>query len=151
MATRVPPALNLAVLCSYVDFDADQRPFSLNEPLYALALIPAARGRLPGTEIELYVQFDDEHAKGTFWFSAEVRTPSGIVIPGGRSDRAELTFTGDPDPLVPVEHVFRLRVLVFPAPGRYHFHVMCNHLSLHERPSAPPPSVLRILPAEAPG
>lgn len=45
MATRVPPALNLAVLCSYVDFDGNQRPFSLVEPTHTLSITPAAGGK----------------------------------------------------------------------------------------------------------
>lgn len=149
MAVRVPPALNLAVLCSEVIVDGNGRAFSLNEPVYALGITPDLHGKLPAPGTELYVQFDDEHAVGTFWFMAEIRTESGIVIPGGRTARAEITFIGNPDAIVPIEHVFQLRDLVFPAPGRYHVHVMCNHLSLHDRPASPPPTVVRVVPAEA--
>ncbi len=115
MATRVPPALNLAVLCSEVILDADQRPFSLNEPLYALAVAPDASGRLTSEHFSLYVQLDDEHALGTFWICAEARTATGFVLPKGRTTPSEVTFTGNPDPVVPVELVFHFRGLVFPS------------------------------------
>jgi hypothetical protein len=150
MAARVPPALNLAVLCSYVEFDGTGRPFSLVEPLHTVALPPDPHGRLTDLDAMLYVQLDDENAFGTFWFTAEVRTASGIVIPGGRTRPAEVTFSGNPDPLRPYEHVFHLRWVVFPGPGWYHLHVMCNHLSLHGQESAPPPVRLRVIPAEPP-
>jgi hypothetical protein len=148
MATRVPPALNLAVLCSYVEFDGNQRPFSLVEPTHTLAITPTPDGRLPVRELALYVQLDDENAVGTFWFSVEVRTASGYVIPGGRSRPVEITFAGHPDPLQLREEVFPIRNLVFPEPGRYHVHVMCNHLSLHSREQTQPPIRVRVLPAE---
>ncbi|MDY3553815.1 hypothetical protein R5W24_002929 [Gemmata sp. JC717] len=147
MAARLPPALNLAVLCSDVEFDGNQRPFSLNEPQYAIGVLPDEHGRLSAPELTLYVQLDDEHALGTFWFLIEARTASGFVIPGGRTARTEITFTGNPDPMVPFEHAFDLRDLVFPEPGWYHFHVVCNHTSLNER-SAFPASRLRVVPAE---
>lgn len=149
MAVRLPPALNLAVLCSHVEFDGNRRPFSLIEPQYALGIVPDERGMLPVPEVALYVQLDDDQALGTFWFLVEVRTASGFVIPNGRTARAEITFTGNPDPLLAYEHVFDLRGLVFPEPGRYHFHVMCNHMSLNEHASIPP-SRLRVMPAERP-
>jgi hypothetical protein len=149
MSTRVPPALNLAVLCSYVDFDADNRPFRLNEPLYALGLVPDAGGKLPAPEFVVVIQLDDEHAVGTFWLTVEVRTASGFVIPGGRLPPYEATFSGSPDPLVPFEHVFDVRGLVFPEPGRYYFHVMCNHMSFHSRDPICAPPRLRVLPGEA--
>lgn len=148
MATRVPPVLNLAVLCSYVEFDAEQEPFSLVEPTHTLRIEPTADGKLPGPEMALYVQFDDEHALGTFWFSIEVRTGSGIVLPGGRSRPVEITFDGQPDPLQLREEVFPVRGVVSPEPGRYHVHVMCNHLSLHSREQTQPPLRVRVLPAE---
>lgn len=148
MATRVPPALNLAVLCSYVDFDADQRPFRLNEPLYALTVAPDERGRLPSRHFSLYVQLDDEHALGTFWITVEARTASGFVLPNGRTPPAEVTFTGNPDPVIPVELVLDFRGLVFPEPGRYYFYVICNHMSLHGRDPISSPLCLRVLPSE---
>ncbi|MBN9117768.1 MAG: hypothetical protein J0I06_01115 [Planctomycetes bacterium] len=149
MATRVPPALNLAVLCSYVDLDADDRPFSLHEPLYALGIAPDARGKLPAPEFVLVVQLDDEHAIGTFWFTAEARTASNIVLPNGRLIPQEATFDGNADPMRPRDLVFTFRGLVFPEPGRYHFHVMCNHTSLHGRDPISSPPCLRVLPGEA--
>lgn len=149
MARRVPPALNLAVLCSYVDLDAEQRPFRLVEPLYALALPPDARGRLVASDFVLAVQLDDEHAVGTFWFRAEARTASGHVLPGRYEPPVELTFAGAPDPLKPTEAVFRFAGLVFPGPGRYYFHVLCNHLSLHTREPLIAPPCLRVMPSEA--
>lgn len=149
MARRVPPALNLAVLCSYVDLDADGRPFRLVEPLYALALPPDARGRLVSSDFVLAVQLDDEHAVGTFWLRGEARTAAGIVLPGGRTQTVEITFPGAPDPMRPVEPVFRFDRLVFPAPGRYYFHVVCNHASLHTREPFLTPPCLRVLPREA--
>jgi hypothetical protein len=94
MTTRIPPALNLAVLCSYVEFDGNNRPFSLVEPTHTLAVSPDSTGRLPAPELAIYVQLDDENAIGTFWFSIEVRTASGIVLQGGRSRPVELTFDG---------------------------------------------------------
>jgi hypothetical protein len=151
MAARVPPALNLAVLCSYVEFDGTGRPFSLVEPLHTVALVPDVQGRLTGLDAMLYVQLDDEHAFGTFWLTAEVRTTSGIVIPGGRSRPVEMTFEGHPDPLRLYEDVLSVRGLVFPEPGWYHVHVMCNHMSLHSRGQTQPPSRLRVLPAERSG
>jgi hypothetical protein len=151
MSTRVPPALNLAVLCSYVDFDADHRPFSLNEPTHTLSVVPNADGKLPAPELAVYVQLDDENAVGTFWFSIEVRTVSGIVLPGGRSRPVEITFAGQPDPLQMHEDVFPVRGLVFPEPGRYHVLVMCNHMSLHSREQTQPPLRVRVLPAEQTG
>ena len=150
MATRVPPALNLAVLCSYVDFDADQRPFSLAEPLYALAVLPDERGRLPSEHFSLYIQLDDERAIGTFWIRAEARTPSGFILPNGRTPPVQATFNGNPDPVVPFELVFDFRGLVFPEPGRYYFHVVCNHMSLHDSAPIIAPLCLRVLPREAP-
>jgi hypothetical protein len=149
MATRVPPALNLAVLCSYVDTDAGNRPFRLNEPLYALGIAPDTHGKLPAPDFVLVIQLDDEHAIGTFWITAEVRTSGGLVLPHGRLSPVEMTFTGSPDPLVPFEHVFDVRGLVFPEPGRYYFHVMCNHISLHDRVPMSSPLCMRVLPAEA--
>jgi hypothetical protein len=148
MATNIPPALNLAVLCSYVDLDAEQRPFSLHEALYALGLPPNTHGKLPAPEFVLVIQLDDEHAVGTFWITAEVRTAGGVVLPHGRLTPVEMTFTGNPDPLVPFEHVFDVRGLVFPEPGRYYFHVMCNHISLHNRVPMSSPLCLRVLPGE---
>jgi hypothetical protein len=149
MATRIPPALNLAVLCSYVEFDADNRPFSLAEPLYALALVPDDRGRLTSDHFSLYVQLDDEHALGAFWVAVEARTASGFVLPNGRTAPVEANFTANPDPMRPFEHVFDFRGLVFPEPGRYYFHVMCNHISLHDRTPLIAPLCLRVLPREA--
>jgi hypothetical protein len=96
----------------------------------------------------VYVQLDDENAFGTFWFSVEVRTESGIVIPGGRSRPVEVTFRGSPDRLQLHEDVFPVRDLEFPAPGRYHIHVMCNHMSLHSREHTQPPLRIRVVPAE---
>lgn len=148
MAARLPPALNLAVLCSYVEFDGNQRPFSLVEPTHTVAVVPNADGKLPGPELAVYVQLDDENAFGTFWFSVEVRTTSGIVLPGGRSRPREITFDGQPDPLQLCEKVFPVHDLVFPEPGRYHIHVMCNHLSLHSREHTQPPLRVRVVPAE---
>lgn len=148
MATRVPPALNLAVLCSEVIIDANQRAFSLNEPLYALGVTPDPRGKLPSTEFLLYVQLDDEHALGTYWITAEARTTSDTVLPGGRLAPQEVTFDGNPDPMLPRELVFTFRGLVFPTPGRYYFHVMCNHMSLHGRDPINSPPCLRVLPGE---
>ncbi|MBA4192642.1 MAG: hypothetical protein C0467_32135 [Planctomycetaceae bacterium] len=138
------------MLCSYVEFDGDDRPFSLVEPLAALALTPDDRGKLWAPDVALYVQLEDEHAVGTFWVTAEVRTASGIVLPNGRLPPIEFTFTGDSDPLHPFEYVFDVRGLVFPEPGRYHFHVMCNHMSLHVRDAAPPPNRLWVIPSELP-
>lgn len=129
--TRNLPALNAALLCSYVDFDADQRPFRLVEPIYALAATPDGAGRLMAPDFMLFVQLDDEHALGTFWLTAEVRTSSGFVLPGGRLRPQEVAFAGSPDPLVASEHVLDVCGLVFPQPGRYYLHVMCNHTSLH--------------------
>jgi hypothetical protein len=149
MATRLPPALNLAVLCSYVEFDGEGRPFSLVEPLYALALAPDERGRLPSPHFCLYAQLDDEHASGTFWIRTEARTASGFVLPNGRTGPTEAVFAGHPDPLIPFEVVFDFRDLVFPEPGRYYFHVVCNHMSLHDRAPLIPPLCLRVLPREA--
>lgn len=151
MAVRVPPALNLAVLCSEVVFDGNGRPFALNEPTHTLSVTPAADGRLPAPGLVVYVQLDDDNAVGTFWFSVEVRTTTGIVLPGGRSRPVEVTFRGQPDPLQLHEDVFPIRDLVFPEPGRYHVHVMCNHLSLHTREHTQPPLRVRVLPAEQPG
>lgn len=151
MTRRVPPLLNLAVLCSYVEFDGNRRPFSLVEPLHTVALVPNQNGKLPAPEMVLYVQLDDDQAAGTFWFAVEVRTASGIVIPNGRSAPVEMAFAGPPDPLRLVEDVFPIRGLVFPEPGRYHFHVMCNHMSLHTREQTPPAPRLRVLPAEPSG
>lgn len=150
MAVRPLPALNAAVLCSYVEFDADQRPFSLAEPLFALAAEWDERGRLLSPHFSLYVQLDDEHALGTYWITAEARTASGFVLPNGRLLPQEVTFAGNPEPLRAVELVFDFRGLVFPEPGRYHFHVMCNHLSLHTRDPFIPPLCLRVLPGEKP-
>lgn len=149
MAVRVPPALNLAVLCSYVDLDADGRPFSIHEPLYALGIAPDERGKLPAPDFVVVIQLDDEHAVGTFWLTVEARTGTGIVLPGGRLPPVEVTFVGNPDPLVPFEHVFDVRGLVFPEPGRYYFHVMCNHIPLHVRDPISAPPCLRVLPGEA--
>lgn len=148
MATRVPPALNLAVLCSYVDLDADNRPFSLHEPLYALGIAPDAHGQLPAPEFLLVVQLDDENAVGNFWVRAEVRTASGFVLPNGRMTPFSLAFDGYPDPMRGRELVFTFRGLVFPEPGRYYFHVLCNHMSLHGRDPISSPPCLRVLPAE---
>jgi hypothetical protein len=149
MPARVPPALNLAILCSYVDLDADNRPFRLNEPLYAMGLAPDARGKLPAPEFVLVIQLDDEHALGTFWIRAEARTASGFIIPGGQTQPVEVTFDGNPDPMLPREFVFAYRGLVFPEPGRYYFHVMCNHISLHARDPISSPPCLRVMPGEA--
>jgi hypothetical protein len=148
MATRVPPALNLAVLCSYVDLDAHNRPFSLHEPLYALGIAPDTHGKLPAPEFLLVIQLDDEHAIGTFWTRVEARTASGIVLANGRTAPVEVTFDGNPDPMLPRELVFTFRDLVFPEPGRYYFHVLCNHMSLHGRDPLSSPPCLRVLPDE---
>ena len=150
MAANVPPALNLAVLCSYVEFDAEQKPFSLVEPTHTISVAPDANGKLPASDFVVYVQLDDENALGTFWFSVEVRTVSDIVLPGGRSRPVEVTFDGQPDPLQLREEVFPVRAVVFPEPGRYHVHVMCNHLSLHSRANTQPPLRVRVMPAERP-
>lgn len=150
MAARLPPALNLAVLCSYVEFDGNQRPFSLVEPTHTISVVPDAYGKLPASDFVVYVQLDDENALGTFWFSVEVRTASGIVLHGGRSRPVEITFNGQPDPLHLYEDVFPVRSVVFPEPGRYHVHVMCNHLSLHSREHTQPPLRVRVIPAEQP-
>jgi hypothetical protein len=135
-------------LCSYVDFDADQRPFRLNEPLYALGIAPDLRGKLPAPEFVLVVQLDDEHALGSFWIRAEARTASGFVLPGSRTPPVGVTFDGNPDPLLPCELVYTFGGLVFPRPGRYYFHVICNHVSLHGRDPISSPPCLRVLPGE---
>lgn len=150
MTHRVPPALNLAVLCSYVEFDGNNRPFSLVEPVFAVAAVPDEGGKLHSPELALYVQLDDESALGTFWLTVQVRTASGIIIPDGRLPPSEFTFSGNPDALRPFEHVFDVHRLVFPEPGRYYLHVMCNHMSLHSRELAPPPTQLRVIPSELP-
>jgi hypothetical protein len=152
---RAPPRLHLAVLCSYVELDGNDQPFSLVEPMYGVAILPAANGRLPAPAMDLYVQLDDEHAAGTYWFSVQVRRadpqlPAGRIIDNGQTRPEEVTFAGGPDPLRPFEHVFTLRNLVFPEPGWYHFHVMCNHLSLHDRERSQPPLRLRVMAAERP-
>ncbi len=46
MAHRIPPSLNLAVLCSYVEYDGNNRPFSLVEPLSREQTQPAPCLRL---------------------------------------------------------------------------------------------------------
>lgn len=150
MATRIPPALNAAMLCSYVEFDAEQRPFSLAEPLFAISAEPDERGRLKSPHFSLYVQLDDEYASGTFWIMVEARTASGFVLPDGRLQPKEATFAGNPDPMRAVELVFDFHGLVFPEPGRYYFHVVSNHLSLHTREPLIAPLCLRVLPREEP-
>jgi hypothetical protein len=155
-ANRTPPRLHLGVLCSYVELDAKQQPFSLVEPLFGIAIQPDVNGALPAPDIELYVQLEDEHAAGTYWFAVEVRNPrddrvpGGCIISNGRTKPVEVTFAGNFDALAPFEHVFVLRGLVFPDAGWYHFHVMCNHFSMHEKERTQPPLQLLVVPAEAP-
>lgn len=153
-SNRVPPRLHLAVLCSYVTFDADDQPFSVVEPMYGIGIAPDPDGRLRAPDLAVYLQLNDEEAAGVYWLSVEVRkpgdahVPTGRVIPNGRTPPQELFFPGDHDPLKAFEYVVHLRGLVFPEPGWYDFHVMCNHLSLHTVESTQPPLRLRVVPAE---
>lgn len=133
------------MLCSYVEYDADERPFSLNEPFHTVHIEPDANGQLAASELMLYVQMTDEDASGTFDFAIEVRTDTNVVIRNGRTNAERITFYSRYHPARAFEHVFLLRGLVFPAPGVYHFHVMCGHASLSDRPNAVRPARLRVV------
>jgi hypothetical protein len=151
MSDRKSPILDLAVLCSYVELDGQNQPFSLNEPLHTVLVSPDASGNLAAPEFALYVQMTDEDAHGTYDFTVEVRTDTNVVIRHQSVEPVRVTFVKRYHPVRPFEHVFRLRGLVFPAPGVYNFHVMCGLASLSDRPNATRPAKLRVVRAEAAG
>jgi hypothetical protein len=147
MNGRTPPTLDLIVLCSHVDFTADGRPFSLHEPLNTVIVTPDDQGRLLAPEFMAYVQMTDEAANGTYEFAVEVRC-EGIRIPHLRVDPMQVTFGSRYYPPYPLEHVFVIRDLVFPAPAVYDFHIVCGHASMSDRPAAARPARLRVIRAE---
>jgi hypothetical protein len=148
MADRKSPTLDLAVLCDSVGFDSQQRPFSLNAPLHTVIVTPDESGRLLAPEFALYVQMTDEDANGTFDFTVEVRTDTNVIIRHATVEPMRVTFFSRYHPPTPLEHVFVLRDLVFPAPGWYHFHVMCGLASMSDRPNTTRPAKLRVIRAE---
>lgn len=147
-SARVAPRLDVAVLCSRVGYDADNRIVSLHEPLHTVALGPDALGRLLAPEFALYIVLVADNAQGDFEFSVEVRTESNVIIRPGRIERHPVSFASQYYPFAPFEHVFLIRDLVFPAPGWYHFHAMNRHASLSEHPDAARPPKLRVVRAE---
>lgn len=151
MTDRKPPVLDLAVLCSYVTLDGESQPFGLNEPLHTVLAPADGEGQLPAPEFALYVQMTDEDAQSTYDFSVEVRTDTNIVLRHVRVDPLRVTFVNRYYPVRPFEHVFHIRDLVFDAPGLYHFHVMCGHASMSERPGSARPAKLRVVKAEPGG
>ncbi|HEX4611669.1 MAG TPA: hypothetical protein VH092_25965 [Urbifossiella sp.] len=151
MSDRKSPELDLAVLCSYVVLDGQSQPFSLNEPLHTVLAPADSTGKLPAPEFALYVQMTDEEAHGTYEFTVEVRTDTNIVIRPAAVEPVRVTFVKRYYPVRPFEHVFLIRDLVFDAPGGYHFHVMCGHASMSDRPNATRPAKLRVVRAESAG
>lgn len=147
MSDRKSPELDLLVLCSYVEYDGNGQPFRLVEPLHTVVVTPDEHGQLSAPEFALYVQMSDEDADGTFDFTVEVRTDD-TVIPHHSVEATRMTFFSRIHPPRPFEHVFVIRDLVFHAPGDYHFHVMCGHASMSDRPGAPRAARLRVIRAE---
>lgn len=148
MTERSPPSLDLIVLCSHIEFDGNKQPFALQEPLHTVLLEPDENGQLSAPELMLYVQMTDEDAQGTYRFRVEVRSESNIVLRELRDVGIDVTFTSRVYPMRPFEHVFVIRGVVFPAPGVYHFHVMCGLASMSDRPNATRPAKLRVVQAE---
>lgn len=151
MSANKPPTLDLLILCSHVVYDGNREPFSLNEPLHTVLAPADGSGKLPAPEFALYVQMTDEDAHGTFDFTVEVRTDTNVVIRHLKVEPLRVTFGSRYYPVRPFEHVFVIRDLVFDAAGVYHFHVMCGHASLSDRPDATRPAKLRVVRAEAAG
>ncbi len=151
MSDRKSPILDLAVLCSYVGFDGQNQPSSLNEPLHTVLAPADGSGKLLAPEFALYVQMTDEDAHGTYDFTVEVRTDSNVILRHLTVEAVRVTFVKRYYPVRPFEHVFVLRDLVFDAPGVYHFHVMCGLASMSDRPNATRPAKLRVVRAEVVG
>lgn len=145
---RRPPVLELAVLAADVEYDDAGQVENLVRPLHTVGLHANEEGGLPAPEFVLYVQMTDEEAHGPYPFRIEVRREetNTIIVPV-LAEQA-VTFASRYHPLSPFEHVFRLRGLVFPAPGWYAFHVMCRHVSMSDmppqRPNAPPARAPRL-------
>jgi len=152
MSDRKSPTLDLLVLCSYVGYDGQQQPFSLNEPLHTVLAPADGSGKLPAPEFALYVQMTDEDAHGSFDFTVEVRNDTNdVVLRHLTVEPLRVTFGSRYYPVKPFEHVFVIRDLVFDAPGVYNFHVMCGLASMSDRPNATRPAKLRVVRAEAAG
>jgi hypothetical protein len=149
MSERRPPILDSLVLCSYVEYDGNQRPFRLVEPLHTVVVTPID-DKLLAPEFVLFAQFNDEEANGTYDLSVEVRSETNIVIqPAEAVER--VTFFSRYHPPEPMERAYMIRDLVFPGPGVYHFHVMCGLASLSDRENAVKPAKLRVIRAEGGG
>lgn len=138
------PRLRLAVLCSYVDTDADGLPFALTNLIHTIR-VPfegpdAGKPRI----LALYAQI--QNAAGGYEFAVEVRNEHGEVIHAGEPWR--VTFPGTEHRVIPSEQVFELGV-VFPEPGVYSFRILCDGRSLHDPESADdqpfPPSQVNVL------
>lgn len=151
MAERQPPVLDSILLCSYVEYDAQRQPFRLVEPLHTVVVTPDESGQLLAPEFALYVQMTDEDASGTYDFTVQVRTETNVIVRHATVEPMRVTFFSRYHPPSPLEHVFIIRDLVFPAPGVYHFHVMCGLASMSDRPNATRPAWLRVIRAEAAG
>jgi hypothetical protein len=141
----VKPKLRLAVLCAHVEFDANQLPFSLQEPIHTLQIPPGTVGGYRPPPLALYTQIED--AVGTFSFSVEVRNEHGFIV-NPQPPRITITFPGTLHRAAPLEQVFTLDI-TFPGPGVYFVHLVCNHRSLHD-PIAPdehpfPPARVNVI------
>ena len=151
MADRKPPVLDAAILCAEVVRDANGATFALNEPLNTVVLAASADGRLALDELVLFVQMTDWEAQGTYTFSAEVRSDTGVVLAQPGDSAVQVTFASRYYPLAPFEHAFFIRYLIFPGPGVYHFHVMCGLASMSAREAcamAPKLFVVRAEPGD---
>jgi hypothetical protein len=133
------PRLRLAVLCAYTEPDADKVPCRLNFPTHTI------RASANERECALYIQL--ENASGEYELTVEIRNERGEVV-NPNEPRVRRTFAGLEHLVVPCEFEFRTAA-VFPKPGQYFFHVLCDGRSLND-PASPddrpfPPSQLTVL------
>ncbi len=148
MLDRKPRILDAAILCAEVVRDASGAVFALNEPLNTVVLVASPDGRLTLDELVLFVQMTDWEAQGTYTFSAEVRSATGVVIAQPGDSAVQVTFASRYYPLAPFEYTFLIRDLIFPGPGVYHFHVMCGLASMSAREACAKAPKLYVVRAE---
>ena len=134
MADIVVPKLRLAVLCQHVEFDSEQRPFSLQEPLHTV--LPEAGKSFPFEPAPMFLYAQLEDAVGTFPFRVVTRDEEGVE--GNKTNTATRVFDGTSNRLIPIESVFELKGFRFPKPGIYMFHLICNQASLSDPRNAEP-------------
>jgi len=141
------PRLRFAALCGRIQPDIDGLPFALERPVHTLRFpLGQSRDYRP-RELSLYVQL--ENATGSYHFWPGLRNEHGETInPNAKLEW--VTFPQVESSVVPIEREFKLDV-VFPAPGVYFIHLMCEARSLHEPWSSDdrpfPPARVVLLPS----